>query len=101
MGCHTEPAFVHIAHVMQKLHFFQFFNCFCSLHDPPQEKLHNLMILLFMSYIFHYCAKGISATILVQLAGVFPQTWGSHSCGMFSSDQGHGFSKVTPRPLCF
>ena len=26
MGCHTEPAAVHIVHVLQKLHFFQFFN---------------------------------------------------------------------------
>ena len=26
MGCRTEPAAVHIAHVLQRLHFFQFFN---------------------------------------------------------------------------
>ena len=25
MGCHTEPAAVHIAHVLQMLHFFQLF----------------------------------------------------------------------------
>ena len=28
MGCHTEPAAVPVAHVLQKLHFFQFFNFF-------------------------------------------------------------------------
>ena len=28
MGCRTEPAAVHIAHVLQRLHFFQFFNFF-------------------------------------------------------------------------
>ena len=38
MGCHTEPAAVHIAHVLQRLHFFQFFNFFYNLHDLPQKK---------------------------------------------------------------
>ena len=28
MGCRTKPAAVHIAHVLQRLHFFQFFNFF-------------------------------------------------------------------------
>ena len=28
MGCHTEPGAVHLAHVLQRLHFFQFFNFF-------------------------------------------------------------------------
>ena len=36
MGCRTEPAFVPIAHVMQKLHFFQFF--LDNLHNLPQKK---------------------------------------------------------------
>ena len=39
MGCHTEPAAVHIAHVVQRLHFFQFFNFFYNLHDLPQIKI--------------------------------------------------------------
>ena len=38
MGCCTEPAAVHIAHVLQRLHFFQFFNFFYNLHDLPQIK---------------------------------------------------------------
>ena len=38
MGCRTEPAAVHIAHVLQRLHFFQFFNFFYILHDVPQKK---------------------------------------------------------------
>ena len=38
MGCRTEPAAVHIAHVLQRLHFFQFFNFFCILHDLPHKK---------------------------------------------------------------
>ena len=42
MGCHTEPAAVHIAHVLQRLHFFQFLNFFYNLHDLPQKKLHAL-----------------------------------------------------------
>ena len=28
MGCRTEPATIHIAHVLQRLHLFQFFNFF-------------------------------------------------------------------------
>ena len=32
MGCRMEPAAVHIAHVLQRLHFFQFFlNIFHNL----------------------------------------------------------------------
>ena len=43
MGCRTEPAAVHIAHVLQELHFFQFFNLFYNLHDLPQKnKLHAI-----------------------------------------------------------
>ena len=38
MGCRTEPATVHVAHVLRKLHFFQFFNFCYNLHDLPQEK---------------------------------------------------------------
>ena len=86
MGCCTEPAFVHVAHVMQKLHFFQFFNFFLNLRKLPQKKdymhspqkkfqllfviyrlyattknymtystkkLHELVIFLYTSYIFH------------------------------------------------
>ena len=39
MGCHTELAAVHIAHVLQRLHFFQFFNSFYNLHDLPPKKI--------------------------------------------------------------
>ena len=40
MGCHTEPAIVHSAHALQKLHFFQIFNFFvANLHDLPQNKM--------------------------------------------------------------
>ena len=39
MGSRTEPAAVHIAHVLQRLHFFQFFNFFNNLHDFPQKKI--------------------------------------------------------------
>ena len=38
MGCRTEPAAVHIAHVLQRLDFFQIFNFFYNLHDLPQKK---------------------------------------------------------------
>ena len=44
LGCRTEPAAVHIAHVLQRLHFFQFFNFFLdNLHALPQ-KLHALTV---------------------------------------------------------
>ena len=42
MGCHTDPAALHIAHVLQRLHFFQSFNFFYNLHHLPQKKLHAL-----------------------------------------------------------
>ena len=66
MGCRTEPAAVHIAHVLQKLHFFQFFNFFYNLHDLLQKKKldaftakkkHDWTIFLYATYIFH-CSKG-------------------------------------------
>ena len=39
MGCRTEPAAVHIAHVLQRLDFFQF-SIFCyNLQDLPQKKI--------------------------------------------------------------
>ena len=39
MGCRTEPAAVHIAHVLQRLHFFQLFNLFYDLHELPRKKI--------------------------------------------------------------
>ena len=42
MGCRTEPAAVHIAHVLQRLHFFQFVNFFYNLHDLRQKKITRL-----------------------------------------------------------
>ena len=43
MGCRTEPAAVHIAHVLQRLHFFQFFNFFFSIYTTYRKnKIHSL-----------------------------------------------------------
>ena len=54
MGCRTEPAAVHIAHVLQRLDFFQFFNFFYNLHDLPQKKnLHDLPQKLKNSIFFY------------------------------------------------
>ena len=52
MGCRTEPAAVHIAHVLQRLHFFQFFNFFHNLHDVPQKKLHSFTAKIKNSIFF-------------------------------------------------
>ena len=62
MGCRTEPAAVHIAHVLQRLDFFQFFN-FYNSHDLQQKKnythlqqkkkLHDYMVFSYTTYIFH------------------------------------------------
>ena len=38
MGCRTESAAVHIAHVLQKLHFFQFFNFFGIIYTTYCKK---------------------------------------------------------------
>ena len=48
MGCHTEPAPIHIAHVLEKMHFFQFLKFFINyityhkknfnLQDFPQNR---------------------------------------------------------------
>ena len=43
MGCRTEPAAVHIAHVLQRLHFFQCFNFFLIIYTTyHKKKLHAL-----------------------------------------------------------
>ena len=39
MGCRTEPATVHIAHVLQRLHFFQFFNFFYNFTGLTAKKI--------------------------------------------------------------
>ena len=59
MGCCTEPADVHIAHVLQKLHAFQFFNLFYNLQDLPQRKNYSIgHFFLYTTYIFHnLCLK--------------------------------------------
>ena len=78
MGCRTEPAAVHIAHVLQRLHFFQFFNLtiiyttyrknkkihfFYNSHDLQQKKklhaftekkLHGYTVFLYTTYIFQH-----------------------------------------------
>ena len=54
MGCRMEPAAVHIAHVLQRLDFFQFFNFFYNLHDLQQKKkLHDLPQKLKNSIFFY------------------------------------------------
>ena len=54
MGCRTEPAAVHIAHVLQRLDFFQFFNFFYNLHDLQQKKkIHDLPQKLKNSFFFY------------------------------------------------
>ena len=50
MGCHTEPAAVHIAHVLQRLHFFQFFNFFYNLHDLPQKEKIQFFFIIHTTY---------------------------------------------------
>ena len=42
MGCRTEPAAVHIAHVLQSCISFNFTFFFNNLHNLPQKKLHSL-----------------------------------------------------------
>ena len=42
MGCRTEPAAVHVAHVLQRLHFFQFFIFFIIYTTYRKKKLHAL-----------------------------------------------------------
>ena len=53
MGCRTEPAIVHNAHVLQKLHFFSafqfFFHNYMTYH---KKKLHELTIFLYTNEIF-------------------------------------------------
>ena len=51
MGCRTEPAIVHSAHVLQKLHFFQFFNLLYKLHDLPQKKITRI----YLKKRFNFC----------------------------------------------
>ena len=42
MGCRTEPAAVHIAHVLQQLHFFQSSIFFIIYTIYRKKKLHAL-----------------------------------------------------------
>ena len=53
MGCHTEPAAVHIAHVLQRLHFFQFFNFFIIYTTYRKKKLHTLTAKKNNSILFY------------------------------------------------
>ena len=43
MGCRTEPAAVHIAHVLQRLHFFQFFNFFMIWTTYCKKKFYTYL----------------------------------------------------------
>ena len=67
MGCRTELAAVHIAHVLQRLHFFQFFNFFVIYTTYPPKKLHTFTakkitrlndFFLYTTYIFHMAGLG-------------------------------------------
>ena len=58
----TRQLYVHIARVLEKLHFFQFFNFLFiiyatyrkkKLHPFTTEKLHDWTICLSTTYIFH------------------------------------------------
>ena len=53
MGCHTEPAAVHIAHVLEKLHFFQYFNFWYNLHDLPQKKITRICCKKKMQFFYN------------------------------------------------
>ena len=44
MGCCAEPAAVHIAHVLQRLHFFQFFT------RPYRKKRFNFFLIIHTTY---------------------------------------------------
>ena len=59
MGCHTEPAAVHIAHVLQRLHFFQFFHFFLyftrltakkKLHALTAKKDNSTFFIIYTTY---------------------------------------------------
>ena len=54
MGCRTEPAAVHIAHVLQRLDFFQFFNFFYNLHVLQQKKKNYTTYSKKKNSIFFY-----------------------------------------------
>ena len=58
MGCRAEPAAVHIAHVLEKLHFFQFSNFFLIIYTTyrkknythlPQKKI-QLFFIIYTTY---------------------------------------------------
>ena len=54
MGCRTEPATVHIAHVLQRLHFFQFFNFFLIIYTTYRKKqLHALTAKKINFFLIH------------------------------------------------
>ena len=65
MGCRTGPAIVHSVHVLQKLHFFQFFNFFLQFTLPtakntythlPQKNHTTRLIFFTLELIGDRCA---------------------------------------------
>ena len=52
-GAITEPAAVHIAHVLQRSDFFQFFNFFLISTTYSKKKLHDLPQRLKNSIFFY------------------------------------------------
>ena len=71
MGCRTEPAAVHIAHVLQRLHFFQFFNFFLIIYTIYRKKKlrpyrKNLKKIQFFFIIHTTCRKKKNYTHLPQ-----------------------------------
>ena len=72
MGCRTEPAAVHIGHVLEKLYFFQPFNFLYNLQGLPQKQIariyrkniSRLDDFLYTTYLSHslvtFCTSGPS-----------------------------------------
>ena len=69
MGCHTDPATVHIAHVLQRLHFFQFFNFLGVVGEKQGAVVHRGIKTVFSSCTrskafsgrYWYCARSDAA----------------------------------------
>ena len=72
MGCCMEPAVVHIAHVLQKLHFFQFFNFFPNLYDLPPKNFTRFLqkTILFFYNLHDLPQKKITRTYRKKITGL-------------------------------
>ena len=54
MGCRTEPTIVHIAYVLQKLHFFSIVQFFLWLHNLPRKKITRTDTFFFHRFDFFF-----------------------------------------------